>query len=100
VSEPVFDIAVVLRALSDANPDGHTGCIELWRKSADEIESLRSRLAAAEANDRRYRWLREKPGRLANIHTEGLALWNERQDITGAEAVDDAIDAHLAGEKP
>jgi hypothetical protein len=73
VSEPVFDIVVVLRALSAVNPDGHTGCIELWRKSADEIESLRSRLAAAEGRLVRIRGIAAEPRpinltiRLANI---------------------------------
>jgi hypothetical protein len=54
--------------------------------AADELESLRSRLAAAEANNRRYRWLRDSPVEVV----DAVLLYREPSEW------DDAIDAHLA----
>jgi hypothetical protein len=64
--------------------DGPIYC-NLINEAIAEIDSLRSRLAAAEANNRRYRWLRDSPVEVV----DAVLLDKEPSEW------DDAIDAHL-----
>lgn len=61
---------------------------------AREVEALRLRAEAAEADARRYRWLRNKSPVCMSGGAVSFALWRKDSDDTGY--MDAAIDAAIA----
>ena len=88
------DIVERLRAAANGHPAAEISWPHrVLHDAADEIERLRARLAEAERDAARYRWLRKAREHWDVLHREDEdAYW---QDLAGNE-LDAAIDAAMA----
>ncbi len=97
--EPVSDTAIaVLIAESRNGADEHGGMGHeydsgLFDRLGDALEQMQSRLRSAEADAKRYRWLRD-PERMPADDPHGHLIVGEAdgEDIHWRESLDNAID--------